>query len=254
MIEKVNIELRNLIENSTHGEFNKCWTCSSCDTECPINIATNRLRPQKMVRLAYVGLFDELVSTPEIWYCLTCRRCNHVCPNLVKPADVIAYARTEALRTGAVSNYQVQSYFELFSTFQRVRWHAAEKYLSGKLDVVDENQWFKWFEKPIPNSTVALSGRNLFQGNGTFNSLAVNTNASSCFTCGECSSACPISGSRNVFDPRFIFRMANLGMLNEILSSPSIWLCLDCGRCTEACSQLVDGRQIIRDLQKLAIQ
>jgi len=64
---------------------------------------------------------------------------------------------------------------------------------------------------------------------------------SSCFTCGECSSSCPVAVERSAFDPRFIFRMVNLGLAEELLLSPSIWLCVQCGRCTEACSQLVDG-------------
>jgi Fe-S oxidoreductase len=48
--------------------------------------------------------------------------------------------------------------------------------------------------------------------------------------------------------------MVNLGLTDELLSSPAIWLCLDCGRCTSACSQLVDGREIIRRLKADAIQ
>jgi heterodisulfide reductase subunit C len=252
MAEKLNIEFRHLIEKNTRAEFNMCWTCGSCDSECPMNIATNRLRPQKMVHLAYLGLFEELVSSTEIWSCLTCRRCNQVCPNLVKPADVIAYARTEALRTKAVSHYQVQNYFELFTKLQHVRWRAAASCLSG--NQVDTIQWDTGFKIPKSVSTEVISFSSLFKGNGPLKSLVANAKGNSCFTCGECSSACPISGNNNVFDPRFIFRMANLGMLHEIFSAPAIWLCLDCGRCTEACSQLVDGRQIIRELQKLAIQ
>ena len=32
---------------------------------------------------------------------------------------------------------------------------------------------------------------------------------------------------------------------------PSIWLCLQCRRCSEACSQLVDGSQVIQGLREL---
>jgi heterodisulfide reductase subunit C len=57
-----------------------------------------------------------------------------------------------------------------------------------------------------------------------------------------------------VFDPRFIFRMAHLGLVDELLQSPSIWLCLACGRCTDVCSQQVDGCGIVRRLQDVSIQ
>jgi len=254
MIKKINAEARQLIEKNTGAGLNMCWGCSSCDTECPMNISTNRLRPQKIVHLAYTGMWDEMVYAPEIWYCLTCRRCNQVCPNLVKPADIMSYARMEALRNGVVSHEQLQIYFDLFAKFQRVRWHAASLSLNGNISKINADQWMNWFETQVKIPAGIISRNNLLEVNDNYSALSADTKSTMCFTCGECSSACPISGSPNVFDPRFIFRMANLGMLNEIMSSPSIWLCLDCGRCTEACSQKVDGREIIRDLKKMAIQ
>jgi heterodisulfide reductase subunit C len=75
-----------------------------------------------------------------------------------------------------------------------------------------------------------------------------------CFTCGECSSACPIACHRNVFDPRAIFHAAHLGLTEELLHSPAIWLCLECNRCTEACTQGVDGRSMIRSLREFAVE
>ncbi|MCX5882435.1 MAG: hypothetical protein NTU74_11755, partial [Deltaproteobacteria bacterium] len=57
----------------------------------------------------------------------------------------------------------------------------------------------------------------------------------------------------SVFDPRFIVRMVNLGLAEELVRSPSIWLCLSCGRCTDACGQMVDGRQILQRLQTVAV-
>jgi len=48
--------------------------------------------------------------------------------------------------------------------------------------------------------------------------------------------------------------MVNLGLADELLLSPSIWLCVQCGRCTDACSQLVDGCRMIAGLRELAVQ
>ena len=48
--------------------------------------------------------------------------------------------------------------------------------------------------------------------------------------------------------------MANLGLADELLRSPTIWLCLGCQRCAEACSQTVSGYAIIRRLQMQAIE
>ena len=75
-----------------------------------------------------------------------------------------------------------------------------------------------------------------------------------CFTCSECSSCCPIVCDGDVFDPQRIIRMANLGLADELLRSPAIWLCLGCQRCVEACSQAVSGHTIIRRLQLQAIE
>ena len=47
--------------------------------------------------------------------------------------------------------------------------------------------------------------------------------------------------------------MVNLGLVEELLGSPSIWLCIGCKRCTETCPQAVNGHSMIRDLQALAI-
>ena len=47
--------------------------------------------------------------------------------------------------------------------------------------------------------------------------------------------------------------MVNLGLIEELLRSPSIWLCIACGRCSKACTQTVKGREIISQLRRMAI-
>jgi heterodisulfide reductase subunit C len=254
MISKLNSDLRQVIQKATLADSTMCWTCSSCDSECPVEIATNRLRPQRIVRFANLGLIDELIALPEIWYCLTCRRCNRVCPNLVKPETLIRYARAEAVRRGVVSLATVAAYFDLFRRFQRVRWHVASRCLHGNVAPPTDADWQRWLRTPIPDATAPVPFANLFKRSKPFRAAAGAAGVADCFTCGECSSACPVSGERSTFDPRFIFRMVNLGLQDELLQSPTIWLCLECGRCTDACTQKVDGCLMIARLRELAIR
>jgi heterodisulfide reductase subunit C len=246
-------KLRRLIDAGGLADSTMCWTCSSCDAECPVEIATNRLRPQRIVRFANLGLIEELIALPEIWYCLTCRRCNRVCPNLVKPETLIRYARAEAVRRGMVSRAAATAYYDLFLRFQRARWHVARRCLHGNGEPLTDADWQRWLQTPIPDSTARVSFASLFKCSKSFRTAGGTARVADCFTCGECSSACPVSGERGAFDPRFIFRMVNLGLQDELLQLPSIWLCLECGRCTDACSQLVDGCRMIASLRELAV-
>ncbi len=241
------------IETNTNAKINLCWTCSSCDVECPINIATNQLRPQKVVRLANLGFIDELLSLPEIWYCLTCRRCDFVCPNLVKPSTVISYLRKEASRRMPWTMELVLRYRDLFARLQRVRWHIAAQCLTGEVESITDNQWNDWLEAPIKGFMGEISFTDPYPSKA-FRSLVDSSSLASCLTCGGCSGTCPVSAGRNVFDPMWIFRMVHLGLEKEIMKHPSIWLCIACQRCTEVCSQQVKGHLIIQHLQDLALE
>jgi heterodisulfide reductase subunit C len=254
MYATINHRLRRIIQEGSKADSTMCWTCSSCDCECPMNIATQRLRPQKIVRLANLGLVDDLLSLPEIWYCLSCRRCNKVCPNLVKPETLVRFARTAAILTGYVTYETGRKYYELIRQFQRVRWQAARVCMQTELGTIEEDQYQKWLQTPILNPSVGVPSTAFFKYGGYLKSDAETAKLHYCLTCGECSSVCPVAGERRVFDPRFIFRMVHLGLLDELLQSPSIWLCLACGRCTDVCSQQVDGCGIVRRLQDVSIQ
>jgi heterodisulfide reductase subunit C len=245
---------RQFIEFNAHADMTLCWTCSTCDSECPVNIATNRLRPQKILRLANLGFLDELITLPDIWYCLTCRKCNRVCPNQVRPESVIQFARRQALACNVVPHRVFRQYLDLFQRFQRVRWRAAQACREGELEALSESQWKAWLDTPVLGPVRSIAYHELFSGSAAFRGSAAESKTANCFTCGECSSACPVSGERSVFDPRFLFRAINLGLQEELLHSPGTWLCIGCGRCTDACSQLVDGRAMIAALQGLALE
>ena len=245
-------ELREVIESNSRAESNLCWTCGSCDSECPINLATNRLRPRKIVRLAYMGLLDELLEMPDSWYCLTCQRCYGVCPNGVRPAEVIRFIREESLRRQIVDWDMVQQYKKLFGRFQRVRWHAALRCMEGELDTVSEEQWYEWLHTPVESRETSITSKVSVNWAADFGPAA-DSNITLCLTCSECTNCCPIFYERSVFDPQVAIRMVNLGLTEELLRSPSIWLCIECGSCSKACTQTVKGREIIARLRQTAI-
>ncbi|MBT8351932.1 MAG: 4Fe-4S dicluster domain-containing protein [Deltaproteobacteria bacterium] len=249
-----NSKNRKNIEKESSADIRMCWTCGSCDAECPVNIATGRLRPQKIVRIANLGFLDELLHLPEIWYCLSCRRCMNVCPNTVSPVTLIEYVRRYAIFRGIISIRALSLYQDLFIRFQRVRWHAINHCFNTDLDVFTERMWHEWQGQPASMPMSPITFQKVSHDSSDIRTMMAKARTLACFTCGECSSACPVVSGRSVFDPRTLFRMINLGMIDELIRSPSIWLCIACGRCTECCSQLVDGQEIISNIKKLAIR
>ena len=243
---------RSIATAFPQAEIDLCWTCGACDNGCPVSMATGRLRPQRNVRMAVYGLMDHLLTLPDIWYCLSCRRCLQGCPNRVKPYALHRHLQDESLRRGYLANEFMAAYDRLFADFQRVRWRAAMHCFTGRLDHLPDNTWYQWLKQPLRKALY----RPVALGHAPHPSPPPEALAGgrACFTCSECSSCCPIICDGDVFDPQRIIRMANLGLADELLGSPAIWLCLGCQRCVEACSQTVSGYAIIQRLQAQAVQ
>ncbi len=75
-----------------------------------------------------------------------------------------------------------------------------------------------------------------------------------CFSCGTCTAICPIAEIESSFNPRMIIRKSILGYKNEVLSSPSLWMCIQCYACTAECPQNVGFKNVILALRRLAIE
>lgn len=236
-----------------------CYTCGTCNSACPVNAATSSLRPMELVYKAKLGLLDELLSMPDIWYCIGCNRCANLCPMTVKPLSLIQNLRTEAILRKLVRPELPEQHKEVLKRLFRALWHAADALLDGVYPEVAEyyDQWIRTSPSDKSNRLIRLPSdtlnatvfRQMVQGYG------VNaTSISSCFTCRECSNACPICLDTSVFDPLKIIRLACFGLKDVLIRSPSIWLCLDCRSCMSACSQGVKGLLIIHQIQQVAYE
>jgi heterodisulfide reductase subunit C len=73
-----------------------------------------------------------------------------------------------------------------------------------------------------------------------------------CIQCGTCSSVCP-SGRRTAFRTRELIRKALLGLKDEVLSSPDLWLCATCYTCLERCPRQIKVTDAIIIMRNMAV-
>ncbi|MGD0408463.1 MAG: 4Fe-4S dicluster domain-containing protein [Candidatus Limnocylindrales bacterium] len=78
------------------------------------------------------------------------------------------------------------------------------------------------------------------------------TDISACYNCGVCSAICPLSADGASF-PRRMSRYAQLGLREQLLSSPELWSCYGCSECTESCPTQADPASFMAAARRYAV-
>ena len=76
---------------------------------------------------------------------------------------------------------------------------------------------------------------------------------STCVQCGTCTASCPSASAMDI-TPRKMWRMVQLGMVDEVLHSKTMWLCSICYQCQVRCPRGIPLTEAIAKLKQLAIQ
>jgi len=74
------------------GNLNLCLTCGLCSSGCPAT-GLEGMDPRKFLRMASLGLDDELLSSDWAWWCTMCQRCIHACPMKIDIPALVANVR-----------------------------------------------------------------------------------------------------------------------------------------------------------------
>lgn len=75
-----------------------CYQCGRCTGVCPIS-AVSEFRPRKFMLGAQLDR-AELLESELLWQCSTCDACVKVCPQKVKPPEVITSLRSRLVEAG----------------------------------------------------------------------------------------------------------------------------------------------------------
>jgi Fe-S oxidoreductase len=91
--EKKNVfmdQVRELLPEG--GNLNLCLTCGVCSSGCPAT-GLEGMDPRKFLRMAALGLDDEITEHPWVWMCSMCYRCTYACPMAINIPALVYEAR-----------------------------------------------------------------------------------------------------------------------------------------------------------------
>ena len=74
------------------GNLNLCLTCGACSSGCPAT-GLEGMDPRKFLRMAALGMDEEILSTNWVWMCSMCQRCIYVCPMKIDIPQLVYNAR-----------------------------------------------------------------------------------------------------------------------------------------------------------------
>jgi len=72
-----------------------------------------------------------------------------------------------------------------------------------------------------------------------------------CYQCGTCTGSCP-SAPRSSYRIRLFMRRNVLGLEEESLTDPDLWLCTTCYSCTDRCPRDIAPTDVIMSMRNLA--
>ncbi len=74
------------------GNLNLCLTCGACSSGCPAT-GLDGMDPRKFLRMAALGMDEEIKKSEWPWMCTMCQRCIYVCPMKIDIPQLIFNTR-----------------------------------------------------------------------------------------------------------------------------------------------------------------
>ncbi len=93
MIDLANCSKNMWREVSADENLRYCFTCGTCVAGCPASNANPPLLIRTLIRQVLFGLEDELLDEDSPGLCVTCSKCEEMCPMGVAPFEVLLSIR-----------------------------------------------------------------------------------------------------------------------------------------------------------------
>jgi heterodisulfide reductase subunit C len=125
-----------------HLDLVNCFQCGVCSGSCP---TADRMEfgPRRLLQMMRLGLTEKVLSSPDVWFCVSCYSCTARCPQGIEVADVMSALRNISIAYGLAKDKEATfsqvflgillRYGRMFEPEVLLRFYAAEANLTGIL-------------------------------------------------------------------------------------------------------------------------
>ncbi len=96
--------------------LNACFACGTCTAGCPVHETFPEYSPRKLSKMVRLGMRKEVLSSPYIWYCVTCHTCEQRCPQNVKFFNILNVLKNMAAKDGYAPSPWVEQTQQIMQT------------------------------------------------------------------------------------------------------------------------------------------
>jgi heterodisulfide reductase subunit C len=118
-IKVSNLDLKfrwDVIRHKEASGLNACFSCGTCTAGCPVSEVFPEYSPKKLAKMVKLGMKKDVLSSPYIWYCVTCHNCEQHCPQNVKFFDVLNVLKNMAAKQGYAPSPWVEQTQQIMKT------------------------------------------------------------------------------------------------------------------------------------------
>ncbi len=93
-----NSDLYKMLRQLPRGyNSSECLTCGACNSRCTWFEGEGGPMPRQIIRMAALGLDEQLAKSGMLWDCLVCNRCTQGCPMGITMDKIVRKARSLAV-------------------------------------------------------------------------------------------------------------------------------------------------------------
>ena len=139
VVEDLDASFCDEVASLPGGEnIRKCFACGTCAAGCPVTNIDEEYNSRMIIRRILLGMREEVLKSPVIWFCVLCYRCYARCPQEVNFTDVMKALRYLAIKYGYAPPSMLSDGEDVDRLSHMIRRDMIQNTMEGRKQVIEE--------------------------------------------------------------------------------------------------------------------